>query len=246
VGDTSDHGPTRPCRTCFEPIHVSARKCKVCESYQDWRRYLQVSSLVLALLVALVSVVGWAAPVVITAFREQNSHVEAYFQALANNRAFIMATNTGMRPGSVVSVRLVDGQPGQNPFFRERGDFQLEPIVLGPGESKQITLNLEGGPRCALDGAAAFLWEKAPPHVVPSFVVQVRDYRGGQLRMVRFEPRLVDILRSGGPGWHACAAQIVEQLGNSPSTILAQKVRGQCHRPEISPGGGSGNSNSCW
>jgi hypothetical protein len=243
AGNESDSGPTKPCSTCHEPIHPKARKCKVCETYQDWRRYLQVSSLVLALLVALVSVVGWTAPVVVTALTEQNSHMEAYFQALANNRAFIMVTNTGVRPGSVISVRLVARDPGENVFHQEREYFHLEPIVVRAGESNQITLDLAGAPRCYLDQATAFLWEDTAPHVVPSFLVRVRDFRGGQVA-IRFDPELVDILRSGGPDWHACAARIVQEIGSEPTAALTQAVRRECDRPP--EGTRSGGGSSCW
>jgi hypothetical protein len=52
------------CRQCREPIRKGARICRECKSYQDWRGYLSVSTTVLALLIALISVATSAAPVV--------------------------------------------------------------------------------------------------------------------------------------------------------------------------------------
>lgn len=41
------------CVVCMEPIHAGAKKCIKCESFQNWRRYINFSSTVLSLLVAL-------------------------------------------------------------------------------------------------------------------------------------------------------------------------------------------------
>src|SRR6266852_3971970 len=41
------------CRSCKFPMPVDANKCTKCSSLQNWRRYLDNSSIVLSLLVAL-------------------------------------------------------------------------------------------------------------------------------------------------------------------------------------------------
>lgn len=47
---------TKDCITCGSPIPVSAKKCRHCGSYQDFRRHLEFSQLTIALAIALISV----------------------------------------------------------------------------------------------------------------------------------------------------------------------------------------------
>ena len=53
---------TRLCRACRETIDSHASKCPKCQSYQNWRRYLDVGNSALALLVALASIVTLGGP----------------------------------------------------------------------------------------------------------------------------------------------------------------------------------------
>ena len=60
---TESEESKKHCRMCYALMPISARKCTVCQSYQDWQRYLSGSSVVLSLLVALVSVLTFALPI---------------------------------------------------------------------------------------------------------------------------------------------------------------------------------------
>src|SRR5829696_6773442 len=51
------------CRACKLPMPAGANKCTKCSSLQNWRRYLDMSGLVLSLLVALTSVLAFAIPI---------------------------------------------------------------------------------------------------------------------------------------------------------------------------------------
>jgi hypothetical protein len=73
VSETVTSDDTKPCKVCGEAIKKVARICIHCNNYQDWRAEVNVSSTVLALLVALASVLSWAVPVITTALTPKNS-----------------------------------------------------------------------------------------------------------------------------------------------------------------------------
>src|SRR5688500_2359672 len=57
------------CVVCQEPIRLGATTCIHCGSSQGWQRHLSVSSTVLALLVALISVLQSALPTLFEMYR---------------------------------------------------------------------------------------------------------------------------------------------------------------------------------
>ena len=65
-----------PCRVCREPIRQGAKKCIHCDSMLDWRGWLGISETALALLVALVSVVGATGPRIVELFTPKASKLE--------------------------------------------------------------------------------------------------------------------------------------------------------------------------
>lgn len=58
--DTQIKPPTKTCIVCANDIPTAAVKCTKCGSYQDFRRYFEFSNSTLALLIALISVIGLA------------------------------------------------------------------------------------------------------------------------------------------------------------------------------------------
>lgn len=63
------------CCECKEPIEMGAKKCIHCNSYQNWRRYMPLSSDVLALLIALLSILTVGAPIVADAFSNVETEI---------------------------------------------------------------------------------------------------------------------------------------------------------------------------
>lgn len=55
---------TKRCKVCAEPINISAKKCIHCQSDQEWTSRLGFSATVLSLLVALITVLTAAIPVI--------------------------------------------------------------------------------------------------------------------------------------------------------------------------------------
>lgn len=76
------------CNVCKETIQDGAAKCVHCGSYQNWRRYLNLSSAVLALLVALFSVSGLVLPKLIKTFERKNTKIDVTFKAFKTNQKF--------------------------------------------------------------------------------------------------------------------------------------------------------------
>jgi len=56
-------GPTKHCRECYSLMPAKANKCIACGSAQNWQRFVAEGTSVFALLVALVSVLTFAAPI---------------------------------------------------------------------------------------------------------------------------------------------------------------------------------------
>ena len=72
------------CWACKSEITASATYCKHCDKWQNWRKWLDFSAVNLSLLVALVSVIGTSAPVIISTFRIPNSTVQSYVEDVSD------------------------------------------------------------------------------------------------------------------------------------------------------------------
>lgn len=107
---TGNSSPTKPCKICAEEIKVAAKQCIHCKSYQDWRSRLGFSTTILSLLVALVSVLTTAVPVVKTAITPNNSVLTFTVQGSTLDTILVLVSNLGNRPGSVAHGALyLDG-----------------------------------------------------------------------------------------------------------------------------------------
>lgn len=104
------------CHNCKSPLNAGAVYCLHCESYQNWRRHLSLSSSVLALLVALVTVTSASAPTVVGALRRQYSQVELSLLDYDRPSFTILAVNQGNRRAVLAAVRLRVGRLGDHPF----------------------------------------------------------------------------------------------------------------------------------
>jgi hypothetical protein len=85
----------------LEPIPVGARKCSHCGSAQNWLAYLTQS--VLALLIALVSVVMVSIPIIKGALEPDDSQIAFTYIDRADTTIPLIASNKGKRPGVIFS-----------------------------------------------------------------------------------------------------------------------------------------------
>ena len=91
------------CIVCGKKIPVSAKKCTECNSFQNWRRYIHFSSTVLALIVALISVLTASVPILKETLKSDNSQITILPQTYDENKKeyiFIVA-NSGTKAGGI-------------------------------------------------------------------------------------------------------------------------------------------------
>ena len=100
----SDAADQNECCLCMEPMRAGATKCTSCGTFQNWRRHLNLSTAVLSLLVALVSVSALAVPLLIDAFEEQRSKVSVEFSFASGDYAYLYVANDGPRPALLESI----------------------------------------------------------------------------------------------------------------------------------------------
>lgn len=145
-GSTQTAGPsTVACIVCKEEIKAGAQKCIHCDSFQDWRASLTVSSSVLALLVALVSVIGVTAPVLHSVLVKPNSRVLFAFEKAQLQSVFVVASNPGDRPGSLGTAEIkVESEQTKEIRVVKLFSYSERPHVVtevvAPGESKEFQL----------------------------------------------------------------------------------------------------------
>lgn len=135
--------PGKPCRVCGETIVASARKCIHCDSWQDWRAELGVSSQVLALLVALVSV---TAPLITAVDSVMNPPVAEFsikpVQVLVHLLR-LEVTNFGVKPGAIgnVVVRGFGSDERETVSSQFASRIATGPQMILPSETKTIYLD---------------------------------------------------------------------------------------------------------
>lgn len=103
------------CRVCQERISALATKCPHCSSYQDWRVRISPVNMALALLVALVSVVSMAVPMVKSALTPDNSQLAITYLDRADVTVPIVVSNKGSRPA------VISSKAGLKMFFGDSG-----------------------------------------------------------------------------------------------------------------------------
>jgi predicted nucleic acid-binding Zn ribbon protein len=101
----------RQCVSCGYFIPFGAVQCKECKSYQGWRRHFGFSTTVLALLVALISVLTPLLRAAIE-FATHDSETSIAFQGETIDEIRISAMNTGRSPSLLRSYQLVSGDHG--------------------------------------------------------------------------------------------------------------------------------------
>jgi hypothetical protein len=99
-------------------------------------------------MVALVSVLTFAIPVFKQAITPKDSAIQVALQRIVDENVYLLATNSGIRSGSITGVHLVLTRARH----RDRTiDLGVKPIVLAPGQTLSITLPITAGARRWID-----------------------------------------------------------------------------------------------
>lgn len=106
IMDKKENSTTTPCRVCKEEIKQGSNKCIHCGSFQDWRRYINFSNTVLALLVALASVLSWGIPAVKEALKADKSEIVFGLQKVSYDGITMLVSNIGTKSGGLSAATL--------------------------------------------------------------------------------------------------------------------------------------------
>jgi predicted nucleic acid-binding Zn ribbon protein len=88
------------CRVCKKAMPAHGLKCTECNSFQNWRRVLSFSTEILALLIALISVLG----IVLPEYRKwsnRHSDTQVRIVGASQDDLLVVAINTGREPSTV-------------------------------------------------------------------------------------------------------------------------------------------------
>jgi len=133
------------CSMCLNPIWAGARKCTHCDSYQGRLGYLTVGNIVLAVLVALLSVVSLAYLNAQKALHRPDSQMTVQFQDIIDEHVFLMVSNPGDRSGGLGAIELrIKGVRPKDIVLPVRViDWSVGKTLVKPADTTQIDLFLE-------------------------------------------------------------------------------------------------------
>lgn len=104
----SDQDKASQCVICRGDLPVGAIYCTKCQRYQDWRRYFGLSGVLLTLLVALISVLNTAVPVIVKSLTPDSSDVQFSVVDWKPSAVLVAVSNGGARPAVVRNLELAD------------------------------------------------------------------------------------------------------------------------------------------
>lgn len=128
------------CRTCQHELPPRAKRCLKCDSFQDWRRFFSMGSVVLSLLIALFSVLGTILPVVVSIFTPARSDVLFSLHSVTTNRVVVVSTNQGSRPAIIQNAvfRVFDSHGSEQSVLNLKLPEETEELVVLPGSLRII------------------------------------------------------------------------------------------------------------
>jgi hypothetical protein len=192
------------------------------------------------------------APVIHRLTLDTHALLDEDLQGFYGGSAYIFVTNTGRAPGSYEGVSLnshtvTHGMDDVRTLKR----FSIQPLILQPGEAKQIVVPLTPDVWTLVDA----MFMKVDPDARPELFFQVD--RGG-LNVVN--PAVAkdlpfawtDIIAAGPTEWHKCIGAMNGERENAddpasnilmPETESIATIQAPCgNPPDVSPAGGGGTA----
>lgn len=164
------------CIQCRLAVPLGAKLCHHCKSHQDWRRHLPVSTSVLALLIALLSVGSNTLPPLIGLARSPRSSLILSNPIIRGNDIYLVASNLGDRPAVLEKAYLtgpIEGIP-------EAEIQHPNQSFVAPG-SRQIGYRLKFEMN-SLDGLKSALGLLGAKHGEAHLIVWARESDGQERR----------------------------------------------------------------
>jgi len=133
----------KPCRSCGTPISAGATVCNACKGFQDWRRRIPGDQVVLALLVALLSVLSTLLPQVVKFLnlpsRTTGFFIDSAYHPFSKDHSMLTVRlmNEGGRPSQVEGARIDFGVQGLEPV-RELEIVDRRGLVVPPHDKSDI------------------------------------------------------------------------------------------------------------
>jgi len=140
---------------CKKEIPNGAIKCVHCDSFQNWRRYINFSNTLISLLVALISVSALATPIIFKAFKKDQSNVTVKLVGVfvepipdsMNPNPFIsiLISNPATKPGLVANLELLNSDSDPAPttiYLNNDKGFRVSGFVVEPGSYTHYTGDL--------------------------------------------------------------------------------------------------------
>lgn len=165
-----------PCLQCRLTIPAGATLCHHCKSHQDWRRYLSLSTTVLALLVALLSVASMALPTLIDLTRRPRSALALSNPIIRGSDVYVVVSNLGDRPAVLEKAYLtgpIEGIP--------EAEIQHPAQSFIPPGSRQVGYRLKFQMN-SLDGLKSGVSLLGAGHEAAKLVVWGRESDGEERR----------------------------------------------------------------
>jgi len=167
------------CKMCRNTIPAGAQLCARCNSYQDWRRFIPFSNTALALLIALISVVGLAAPALYKIAHTPRSEATLTMPSLDGTTLRVVAVNKGDAPASLIRAWVDSDYLAGATQVRLRNDADA---IIPPG-SHLVTFDVvplldeDDSYRSSLEMLTYILQKKEPPRTEIRFHVVQSDGR---------------------------------------------------------------------
>ncbi len=140
------------CVTCKEKINAKALKCIHCDSYQDWRKYLNITNTSLTLIIALISVITLSLPTLSNFVISKKENITAQIIGNSGNRLLILLTNEGGKTGAIESegsIILLSKSKSPFPIYLDENissdSKNADRLLLKSGESRILLARTNGG-----------------------------------------------------------------------------------------------------
>lgn len=168
-----------PCKLCRHPIPNGAKICSTCNSYQDWRRLIPFSTTVLALLIALISVLGIVIPPLYKIIHTPQSKALLTMPSVDGTTLRITAINNGDAPASLIKAWVESEYLAGATKVRLRNDADA---LIQPGHKLLVfdiipLLDEEESYRNSLEMLSYVVQEKPAPRTEIRFHVLQSDGR---------------------------------------------------------------------